>query len=266
MTKPGRPAHPDILTPREQEVLALLREGLTNPQIAERMSITLDGAKYHVAEILSKLGVSSREEAARWDATKRPWWATAAAPLGWAWQKANISWLATGVAGITAVLVVAGVALLVWGLVRTDGGADANDATSVLAEPTLVVASPTVSPPTPAPTAEATPAQTTALPTSTTEPVVLSPAPTQIPGVTPDLGCATEGHSHVNIEKLRLQPSLINAVITEYDDGAVLVILEGIEFLVQGRGKVVGIGEPRGVDSELSARVGGAVDAVRYEC
>ena len=41
-----RPAHPDTLTPREQEVLALLREGLTNPQIAERLSITLDGAKY----------------------------------------------------------------------------------------------------------------------------------------------------------------------------------------------------------------------------
>ncbi|MCH7580200.1 MAG: helix-turn-helix transcriptional regulator, partial [Chloroflexi bacterium] len=40
-----RPSHPDMLTPREQEVLALLREGLTNPQIAERLSITLDGAK-----------------------------------------------------------------------------------------------------------------------------------------------------------------------------------------------------------------------------
>ena len=38
-----RPSHPDMLTPREQEVLALLREGLTNPRIAERLSITLAG-------------------------------------------------------------------------------------------------------------------------------------------------------------------------------------------------------------------------------
>ena len=113
MNRPGRPAHPEILTPREQEVLALLREGLTNPQIAERLSISLDGAKYHVSEILSRLGVSSRDEAARWEPSERSWWATAAAPLAWSWQRANVSWLATGAAGITAVLVVAGVGMLV---------------------------------------------------------------------------------------------------------------------------------------------------------
>ena len=126
MTRPGRPSHPEILTPREQEVLALLREGLTNPRIAERLSITLDGAKYHVSEILSKLGVSSREEAARWQASERPWWSTAIAPLAWPWRRANVSWLATGVAGVMAVLLVVGVGLLVWGLVRTDGDADAG--------------------------------------------------------------------------------------------------------------------------------------------
>jgi LPXTG-site transpeptidase (sortase) family protein len=66
MRKRGRPPHPDILTPRESEVLELLRQDLTNEQIAERLGISLDGAKYHVSEILSKLGVSSREEAAAW--------------------------------------------------------------------------------------------------------------------------------------------------------------------------------------------------------
>ncbi|HWO73100.1 MAG TPA: helix-turn-helix transcriptional regulator [Dehalococcoidia bacterium] len=67
----GRPRYPDVLTPREQEVLDLLREGLTNEQIAARLGISLAGAKYHVSEIISKLGVSNREEAARWAQQRR---------------------------------------------------------------------------------------------------------------------------------------------------------------------------------------------------
>jgi DNA-binding CsgD family transcriptional regulator len=62
----GRPRHPELLTPREQEVLSLIREGLTNEQIASRLGISEPGARYHVSEILSKLGVSSRVEAAAW--------------------------------------------------------------------------------------------------------------------------------------------------------------------------------------------------------
>src|SRR5574341_2340299 len=56
--------HPDELTPREREVLDLVRLGLTNEEIAERLGISLDGAKYHVSQILSRLGVTTREEAA----------------------------------------------------------------------------------------------------------------------------------------------------------------------------------------------------------
>jgi len=66
MPERGRPKHPDVLTPRQFEVLELLRERLTNPQIAERLGISPDGAKWHVKEILWKLDVPSREEAARW--------------------------------------------------------------------------------------------------------------------------------------------------------------------------------------------------------
>ena len=121
MSKRGRPPHPDILTPREWEVLALLRESLSNDEIAQRLGISLAGAKYHVSEILGKLGVASRDEAARWEQPERPWWAGAAAPMAWMWRRAHVSWLATATAGIAAVLVVAGVALLIWGLVRTDG-------------------------------------------------------------------------------------------------------------------------------------------------
>jgi DNA-binding CsgD family transcriptional regulator len=62
----GRPPHPDVLTPREWEVLDLLRAGLTNKEIAGRLGISERGAKYHVSEILSKLGLSGRDEAVAW--------------------------------------------------------------------------------------------------------------------------------------------------------------------------------------------------------
>lgn len=53
----------DDLTPREREVLALMVEGMTNPEIAKRLSISRATASAHVSHILSKLGVSNRAEA-----------------------------------------------------------------------------------------------------------------------------------------------------------------------------------------------------------
>ncbi|HET9222412.1 MAG TPA: LuxR C-terminal-related transcriptional regulator, partial [Roseiflexaceae bacterium] len=53
----------ETLTPREVDVLRLLANGASNPQIAERLVISLHTVKTHVAHILAKLGVSSRAEA-----------------------------------------------------------------------------------------------------------------------------------------------------------------------------------------------------------
>jgi DNA-binding CsgD family transcriptional regulator len=54
----------DALTAREQQVLALVAEGLTNGQIAERLFISAKTASVHVSAILRKLGVATRTEAA----------------------------------------------------------------------------------------------------------------------------------------------------------------------------------------------------------
>ncbi len=117
---------PDELTPREREVFDLVRLGLTNEEIAARLGISLDGAKYHVSQILSKLGVSTREEAAAaalhatttnvaeaFQPRRRRWWA--ALPL------------VAKAAGVAVVLaVVGGLGVMAWGVVKTsedgDGG------------------------------------------------------------------------------------------------------------------------------------------------
>lgn len=52
------------LTDREKQVLALIADGLTNAQISERLVISVATVKFHVGGVLSKLGVSSRTEAA----------------------------------------------------------------------------------------------------------------------------------------------------------------------------------------------------------
>lgn len=59
----GAPA-PQSLTRREREILALVSEGLSNREIAERLVLSPETVKSHVAAILSKLDLSDRTQAA----------------------------------------------------------------------------------------------------------------------------------------------------------------------------------------------------------
>ena len=54
----------ESLTPREVEVLRLLSQGQTNPQIAQNLLVSRGTVKIHVQHIISKLGVSDRTQAA----------------------------------------------------------------------------------------------------------------------------------------------------------------------------------------------------------
>jgi DNA-binding NarL/FixJ family response regulator len=56
------------LSPRERQVAALLAEGLTNRQLAERLVVTERTIAAHIEHILDKLGFASRHQVATWAA------------------------------------------------------------------------------------------------------------------------------------------------------------------------------------------------------
>jgi DNA-binding CsgD family transcriptional regulator len=66
--RPGRGW--ESLTPTEIRVVELVAEGLTNPQIGERMFISRGTVKVHLSHIFAKLGIATRAELAA-EATRR---------------------------------------------------------------------------------------------------------------------------------------------------------------------------------------------------
>ena len=157
--------------------------------------------------------------------------------------KRAVSCLAFLVAGILAI-----------GCGGSDGTSVQAGAT-VAASPTtpLATLTPTAEPPTPEPTPTATrTAAPTALPTATQ---VVPPA---------DPDCAKRANNHLNIDKLRDESSLADAVITERDEDSILIDLRGTEVIVRGWGNLVGI---RGdLTNDELALVSAAIDSVRYVC
>ena len=62
----GSAAVPSTLTPREREIAALIARGLSNRAIAEELVISQATVARHVANMLTKLGFSSRARIAAW--------------------------------------------------------------------------------------------------------------------------------------------------------------------------------------------------------
>ncbi|MEO8538166.1 MAG: helix-turn-helix transcriptional regulator [bacterium] len=106
------------LNDRQRKVLDLIERGHTNREIADMLGITLDGAKWNVSEILGKLGLDSREDAAdywRWHKQRTP---AIVRALRGVFGLPGLRWVAGGTAlkwgGSAAAVLISVVAIGAW--------------------------------------------------------------------------------------------------------------------------------------------------------
>jgi DNA-binding CsgD family transcriptional regulator/predicted enzyme related to lactoylglutathione lyase len=62
----GRPRHDDVLTPAEWRVVHAVQHGMTDREIAGRRGISRDAVKYHVTNVIAKLGLPNRKALRQW--------------------------------------------------------------------------------------------------------------------------------------------------------------------------------------------------------
>ncbi|MEX0782841.1 MAG: helix-turn-helix transcriptional regulator [Dehalococcoidia bacterium] len=110
-------------TPRQRQVLDLITRGKSNQKIADELSVSLDGAKWHMREILSKLNVDTREEAAEY------WrrYNGVAPRFARLFRSVTAGGIVRWAVGGGAVLAVAGSAAILIAGAGSDGGAPSAD-------------------------------------------------------------------------------------------------------------------------------------------
>ncbi|MXY36769.1 MAG: helix-turn-helix transcriptional regulator [Dehalococcoidia bacterium] len=159
----GRPRHPDILTPAEWRVLEELRKGGTNAEIALRLGIGPDAVKYHISNMLGKVGVDDRHALAAWrpgsEGVRQHLRGLLAAPVALATIGRPLTWVAVGLAGAVGAAVLVVVLLIV-----SRGGGDENAPLPLAPDPTEAT-----TPPATATSATALTPESTPRPTSTPE-------------------------------------------------------------------------------------------------
>jgi DNA-binding CsgD family transcriptional regulator len=134
----GRPPYPDVLTPAEWRVLDEVRDGRSNPEIAERLGLSRNTVKTHISSILGKLELRDRGDLAMWrgrpaHAQRSPLFA----PLGWLAARGEVV-----AASVVAGVLVAGLFVAMQSGVLTDG---AGPDVVAVATATEVVSTPAAS-------------------------------------------------------------------------------------------------------------------------
>lgn len=138
-------------TPRQREVLDRITHGKSNQQIADDLGISLDGAKWHMREILSKLNVETREDAAEYWRLYNGWQPRLARAFRGIAHAAPLKWAAAG----GAVVVLGVVAIAVYAALRGDEERQAGE--PIEGTPTATVSPAATVTPAPTPTPVSTP-------------------------------------------------------------------------------------------------------------